>query len=133
MTGPRGLVALITLGLAIAGLLGCSPGRQAGVASPAAVETSPLAQAELCVTSEVRLESGCKPGQRVVFMPERFGNEQLPVMFASMNCDLRYAVAMTNGGVTCIFMKARAPQAPSEAGESGVAGPAQGPSAPAGK
>lgn len=133
MTGPRAKWELTSLGVATAGLLGCSPGRQAAVASPAAAEMSPLAQAELCVTAEMRVESGCRPGQRVVFMPERFGNEQLPVMFAAMNCDLRYAVAMTNGGVTCIFLKARAPRASSEAGESGVAGPAQVTSAPAGK
>ena len=133
MTGPRAKWELTFLGLATAGLLGCSPGRLAAVASTPAAETSPFAQAELCVTAEVRVESGCRPGQRVVFMPERFGNEQLPVMFASMNCDLRYTVAMTNGGVTCIFLKARAPRASSEAGESGVAGPTQAPGAPAGK
>jgi hypothetical protein len=123
MSGARSMIAPGATALATLALLGCSQQHPAAPDSPA------LAQAELCVTTEVRVESGCNPGQRVVFMPERFGNEQLPVMFASMNCDLRYAVAMTNGGVTCVFMKARRPQRADEG--SVEAGPAS--SAPAGK
>ena len=45
----------------------------------------------------------CKPGQKLVFLPQSFGNEQLPVLFAAVNCDLRYHVAMTTGAVTCIY------------------------------
>ena len=45
----------------------------------------------------------CKPGQKVVFLPASFGNEQLPIMFAAVNCDLRYNVALTTGAVTCIY------------------------------
>lgn len=122
----------LAMGLTAVALLGCTPGQQTTpAASVPAADTSALAQAEICVTQEVRVESGCKPGQRVVFMPSRWGNEQLPVMFASMNCDLRYAVAMTNGGVACIFLKARAPQGPGEPGGAAAAGPA--PSAASGK
>lgn len=47
--------------------------------------------------------AACKPGQKVAFLPDSFGNEQLPVLFAAVNCDLRYSVALTNGGVTCIY------------------------------
>jgi len=46
----------------------------------------------------------CKTGQKVVFLPEKWGNEQLPILFAAVNCDLRYAVAMTMGAVTCIYL-----------------------------
>lgn len=81
----------------------------------AACSREPEAQNEICLTQETRLESGCRPGQRVVFMPRNWGNEQLPVTFAAMNCDLRYSVVMTNGAVTCIFLKARAPDAPERA------------------
>ncbi|RVT51311.1 hypothetical protein [Rubrivivax albus] len=122
------LAALVAIGL-----LGCTQGQQASPAAPApAADTSALAQTEICATQEVRVETGCKPGQRVVFMPSRFGNEQLPVMFASMNCDLRYAVAMTNGGVTCIFIKVRAPQSEAPGGASAAA-PGQPASNAAGK
>jgi hypothetical protein len=72
-------------------------------------ESSPSSapdQANLCqvkgwqhdVTSSL-----CKPGQKVVFLPESFGNEQLPIIFAAVNCDHRYAVALTTGGVSCIY------------------------------
>lgn len=45
----------------------------------------------------------CKPGQKVVYLPSSFGNEQLPIIFAAVNCDLRYSVALTTGAVTCIY------------------------------
>jgi predicted small secreted protein len=45
----------------------------------------------------------CTPGQKVIYLPKTFGNEQLPVIFAAVNCDLRFAVAMTNGAVSCIY------------------------------
>lgn len=45
----------------------------------------------------------CKPGQKVVFLPQRWGNEQLPIKFAAVNCDLGHSVVMNNGGVTCIY------------------------------
>jgi hypothetical protein len=45
----------------------------------------------------------CKPGQKVVFLPGQWGNEQLPVKFAAVNCDLQYSIAMNNGGVTCVY------------------------------
>lgn len=63
-------------------------------------------QADIC---EVNAWQGdetakvCKQGQKVVFLPQSFGNEQLPILFAAVNCDLRYSVALTNGGVTCIY------------------------------
>jgi hypothetical protein len=45
----------------------------------------------------------CKVGQKVVFLPGNFGNEQIPIIFAAANCDLRYSVALTKGAVTCIY------------------------------
>lgn len=63
-------------------------------------------QKNLCEVSEWRADAVagvCEPGQKVVFLPRQFGNEQLPIYFAAVNCDLRYSVAMTNGGVTCIY------------------------------
>lgn len=52
----------------------------------------------------------CTAGQKVVFLPDSWGNEQLPILFAAVNCDLRYAVALTNGGVTCIYVGPLAPE-----------------------
>ncbi|SBS33631.1 hypothetical protein MAQ5080_02631 [Marinomonas aquimarina] len=63
-------------------------------------------QANLCVTKSWKAADNstlCKVGQKVAFLPNSFGNEQLPVMFAALNCDLKYGIALTNGGATCIF------------------------------
>lgn len=39
----------------------------------------------------------CTPGEKIVFMPKSFGNEQLPVYFAAINCDLHYPVVSSRG------------------------------------
>jgi hypothetical protein len=73
--------------------------------SPAGSDRS-INQSQVCEVSGWQHDvtaSACKPGQKVVFLPSRWGNEQLPIMFASVNCDLRYSVVLTNGGVTCIY------------------------------
>jgi hypothetical protein len=73
------------------------------------VETVPqvlVGQTKLCEVSSWRYDevaSECQPGQKVAFLPKSWGNEQLPVIFAAVNCDLRYSVALTNGAVTCIY------------------------------
>jgi hypothetical protein len=107
--------SLIALLVASMTLSGCLQGEGESKQGGQGASSAKLAQEQICVTSEVRVESGCEPGQRVVFMPGSWGNEQMPVLFAAMNCDLRYAVAMTNGGVTCVFMKARQPDKPATA------------------
>lgn len=58
---------------------------------------------EINDVTDVAARNKCKPGQKVVFMPPTFGNEQLPIVFALANCDLRYEVVQTVGGVVCIF------------------------------
>lgn len=60
-------------------------------------------QGHICQVGDWHVASDCKAGQKIVFLPESFGNEQLPVLFAALNCDLRYQVVATRGAVTCIF------------------------------
>lgn len=63
-------------------------------------------QENLCQVNSWELDvvsKTCKPGQKVVYLPASFGNEQLPIIFAAVNCDLRFNVALTRGAVTCIF------------------------------
>lgn len=73
---------------------------------PAAPAAS-INQGEICEVKgwqyDNAVAAGCKPGQKIVFLPASFGNAQLPVMFAAINCDMRYAIALTNGGVACIY------------------------------
>ena len=64
-------------------------------------------QQAICETSSVNMDDNakfCKAGQKIVFLPQSFGNEQLPILFSAGNCDLRYSVSQSKGGVTCIFL-----------------------------
>lgn len=84
---------------------GCQPQSPSATVTPAA-PTPAIDQAHLCEVADFRLDavaSACKPGQKVVFLPRSWGNEQLPILFAAVNCDLRYAVALTEGAVSCIY------------------------------
>ena len=105
MNHVKSLVALV---LASSFIMGCTQQTpSSATASPAqAAPVSAVDQANLCEVKAWQhddVAAACKPGQKVVFLPESFGNQQLPVIFAAVNCDLRYAVALTTGAVTCIY------------------------------
>lgn len=89
-------------------LCGCNPGRNA-------MSSSTPDQTHVCQVSfwhNDGVAASCQVGQKVVFLPDNWGNEQLPILFAASNCDLRYSVALTNGAVTCIFAGPLAPDHP---------------------
>ena len=92
---------VLVLGAAVAALSGCNQ------------QSVSIDQENLC---EVRgwqkdvTAASCKPGQKVVFLPSSFGNEQLPVIFAAVNCDHRFSIALTKGGVSCIYAPLKAEQ-----------------------
>lgn len=76
------------------------------VTMPGTAATSAPVDGQLCQVKAWQYDdvaAACKVGQKVLFLPESFGNEQLPVVFAAVNCDLRYSVALTTGAVTCIY------------------------------
>ncbi|MCA3929081.1 hypothetical protein [Vibrio vulnificus] len=52
-------------------------------------------------------EGKCKEGNKIAFLPNSFGNEQLPIMFVALNCDLNHNVSLTKGGAVCIFKPAK--------------------------
>ena len=82
-------------------LLGCAEPPKQVAPAPATHEPSPI-----CEVSEWThdvVSQVCDIGQKVVFLPNSWGNEQLPILFAAVNCDLRFEVVMSNGGVTCIY------------------------------
>lgn len=74
-------------------------------------------QSTLCVVSDFNPAEGvlaeCVSGQKVLFAPPVYGNEQFPVLFAARYCDLRYNVVITVGAVACIYLPTtEAPQRP---------------------
>lgn len=109
-TRSNAALALATC-IAVA-LGGCTdrPAASTPVATAPVAEPGPtLDQGDVCFVLDYPLGMSalktCKPGERVVFLPQQWGNEQLPLQFVSMACDLRYTVAMTNGGVVCIYYR----------------------------
>lgn len=91
-------ISIATL-LFLASLAGCNHQTTA--------QSSNIEQKDLCEVDGWRhddVSSACKPGQKVVFLPGSWGNEQLPIKFIAVNCDLRHSVAMNNGGVVCIYL-----------------------------
>lgn len=98
--------------------------RAAPSASPATAAS--INQGKICETKQWRTVNDCAVGQKVGFFPESFGNAQLPVLFAAVNCDLRYSVVITTGAVTCIYQPLKHEEAaePARGAASGSAGAA---------
>jgi hypothetical protein len=95
------LAAVASLVLA-GGLAACDKSAQVST-----VATSDINQQDLCYTNNFAAGDAaklCKPGQKIVFMPSSSsGTDQVAVMFASANCDYRYAVVMSGSAVSCIY------------------------------
>lgn len=92
------LMVVAALGLS-AGLAGC----QAKGESPS---ESKVDQANICEVHDWKggvTAAACHAQQKIVFLIEHWGNDQLPILFAAVNCDMRYSIAMNNGGVTRIY------------------------------
>ncbi len=96
----RILTLLAILAMAVTLLTACNQEKAEPQVVPS-IDQSNLCQVDTWVATDVA--SRCKLGQKVVFLPPSFGNQQLPVIFAAVNCDLRYSVALTTGAVTCIY------------------------------
>ena len=63
-----------------------------------------IKQEDLCIVESME-NVQCQDGQKVLFLPSSWGNEQLPVGFAAFYCNLTYEVVWTPGAVTCIFKR----------------------------
>lgn len=106
----RTLSLPLALCTALLAACGARPAPETAQADAAAPD-----QGRVCEVGDWRVASaGCKPGQKIVFLPQSWGNEQLPVLFAALNCDLRYQVVATRGAVTCIFAPVK-PEQPAAA------------------
>jgi len=87
--------------LCIAALLaGCGGGKPSETASKAAhIDQQALDQEVVCrVTALDQATATCKPGQKIIFLPESWGNAQLPVVFAGVISVSVHGVAVSNAG-----------------------------------
>ena len=62
---------------------------------------------ELCAFADDDEAAICQPGQVALFVPNSWGNEQLPIIYAAKYCDFNFPIVHTNGAVTCVFFKNR--------------------------
>jgi hypothetical protein len=116
------LLVCASAGFAV-GLTGCQPTSRAKDAA-AMADIAPD-QSHVCEVHDWKAAasaSACHAEQKIVFLPDSWGNEQLPILFVAVNCDLRYSVALTVGGVSCIYVGPLAPDR--------LVKPAEGTSAP---
>ena len=88
------MVRALILTCTLVGILACT------AAGPS------INQETACSVTSVRPQDNnqiCKDGQKVSYAPERWGNEQLPIMFAALNCDHRFEIVHNKSAVSCIF------------------------------
>ncbi len=110
--------AVAGLGLLAAALSGCH--QQTAGNGDARLNQDKLCQVD--TWKPVTVANSCESGQKVVFRPGKSAADDAPVLFAAANCDLRYSVAVTPVGATCIYRPIRsagrlaAPKADSASG-----------------
>lgn len=94
-----------------AALLGCGGGKSEPVtgAAPANVTTQTASSdaSKLCAFTNDEEATKCVSGQIALFVPERWGNEQYPIIYAAKYCDFHSPIVHTNGAVSCVFFKGR--------------------------
>ena len=62
----------------------------------------------LCIIKNVDDDvSQCEDGQLLVFLPNSWGNDQLPIEVAALYCDFDHSIVYNNGGVVCKLDKKR--------------------------
>lgn len=65
-------------------------------------------KSELCLIENKDDDvSRCEDGQLLVFLPNSWGNDQLPIIVAALFCNFDYSVVYNNGGVVCKLNKKR--------------------------
>jgi hypothetical protein len=69
--------------------------------------SSKIDQSNVCIFNTDETAKKCKDGQLSFFQPDRFGNEQLPLIAAATYCDFNHPVMHNNGGVVCVFTAQR--------------------------
>lgn len=62
-----------------------------------------IAAEKVCLVLNDEDAEFCTVGKPLVYLPSRFGNEQMPIHFSSLYCDPNKPIALTKGGVYCTF------------------------------
>lgn len=60
-------------------------------------------QSGICVYSNDEEAEKCENGRLAFFKPNRWGNEQLPLVVVATYCDTNHQIIMNDSGVVCTF------------------------------
>lgn len=95
------ILSLTAAGVLLAGCGNVSMGNKGGG------ESADIDQSRLCQVDTwkpLAVADQCQPGQKILFRPNGgSGSAENAALFAAANCDLRFTVAVTPGGTTCIY------------------------------
>lgn len=63
---------------------------------------APEVGTQLCMAFDMDSIGNCQKGTKLMFLPQRWGNDQLPIIVAGSHCDFNHPVVYNNGGVACV-------------------------------
>ena len=71
----------------------------------AAIADAAFDQSSVCIIDRIPSDKPppCKEGQLLLFSPNIWGNEKMPIVVATFLCDFRYPIIHNTAGVGCIF------------------------------
>ena len=70
-------------------------------------QTPSIDQKKLCTINHIGQRHECTSGEIVSYLPNAFGNAQLPLLIASGICNFNYPIVHNNGGVICVYTDER--------------------------
>ena len=64
-------------------------------------DDGPVGKSTYCAASTPEEVDQCRNGELILFAPDMFGNEQLPLVFIAQYCDTEKPVFFNKSGVVC--------------------------------
>lgn len=62
---------------------------------------------DICITNDFRTIPNCKNGELIAFLPNSWGNDQLPLYFITLHCDFNHQIVYNRSGVVCVYTNKR--------------------------
>lgn len=62
-------------------------------------------KSEICLIQSDKETNICKDGQIALFLPQQWGNPQIPLSVSAAICDFNFPIVQNESGVTCVFKK----------------------------
>ncbi len=69
--------------------------------------TGKINNGDICITNDFRTIPNCKNGELIAFLPNSWGNDQLPLYFITLHCDFNHKIVYNRSGVVCVYTNKR--------------------------